>query len=150
MSKSIFKMYGHLIFSTKNRVGFLDDTLRKDVHSYMAAIIKNQGSPFVHIGGTENHVHVLFDIGKTNLTTKIIGIVKKDSSKFIKNANIKYKDFYWQKGYGLYSVSPSAKNKVINYIDTQIDHHKKMSFKEEYLAYLKKYNIEYEEKYIWD
>ncbi len=118
MSKSIFQMYGHLIFSTKNCVDYLDDTIRKDVYSYMATIIKNQGSPFVHIGGTENHVHVLFDIGKTNLATKIIGIVKKDSSKFIKNANIKYKDFYWQKGYGLYSVSPSAKNKVINYIDT--------------------------------
>ena len=116
----------------------------------MATIIKNQGSPFVHIGGTENHVHVLFDIGKTNLAIKIIGIVKKDSSKFIKNVNIKYKDFYWQKGYGLYSVSPSAKNKVINYIDTQMEHHKKMSFKEEYLAYLNKYNIEYDEKYIWD
>ncbi len=143
-------MYGHLIFSTKNRVNWLDEIIRDDIHAYIAEIFRNQGCPYVHVGGIEDYIHILFDIGKINLTTKIIGIIKKDSSKFIKKIDARYKDFYWQNGYALFSVSPKNKNNVINYINTQSEHHKQMTFKDEYLAYLKKYNIEYDEKNIWD
>ncbi len=141
MAKSFFQMYGHLIFSTKNRVNWLDEEIRDEVYAYISQIFRNQDCPFVHVGGTGDHIHIFFDIGKINLTTKIIGIVKKDSSKFIKTLDAKYKDFYWQNGYALFSVSPTNKDNVINYISIQAEHHKRMTFKEEYLAYLKKYNI---------
>ena len=150
MAQSFFQMYGHLIFSTKERTNWLDDNIRNDVHSYIATIFRNMGCPFVYVGGAKDHIHVLFDIGKENLITTIIGTVKKDTSKFIKTINNEYNGFYWQSGYGLFSVSPAQKEKVINYIDNQMEHHKKVSFKDEYLAFLNKYNIEYNEKYIWD
>ena len=150
MAKSFFQMYGHLIFSTKNRINYLDDTIRTRLHSYMATIFRNMACPYVHVGGAGDHIHVLFDIGKTNLPVSIVREVKKDTSKFIKNIDKKYQDFYWQNGYGLFSVSPANKEKVVNYIDIQIEHHKTMSFEDEFRAYLKKYNISYEEKYIWD
>ena len=150
MPRSFFQMYGHLIFSTKNRINYLDDNIRPRLHSYMATIFRNMGCPYVHVGGAEDHIHVLFDIGKTNLLINIVREVKKDTSKFIKNIDTKYQYFYWQNGYGLFSVSPANKEKVINYIDAQMEHHKTMSFQEEFRAYLKKYNINYDEKYIWD
>lgn len=150
MAKSFFQMYGHLIFSTKNRINYLDDTIRTRLHSYMATIFRNMDCPYVYVGGAKDHIHVLFDIGKTNLPVSIVREVKKDTSKFIKNIDKKYQDFYWQNGYGLFSASPANKEKVINYIDIQIEHHKTMSFEDEFRAYLKKYNINYEEKYIWD
>ena len=135
MAKSFFQMYGHLIFSTKNRIDFLDNNIRSRLHSYMASIFRNMGCPYVHVGGTENHIHVLFDIGKNNLPVNIVREVKKDSSKFIKNIDRKYHDFYWQSGYGLFSVSPAGKDKVISYIDMQLEHHNTMSFQDEFRAY---------------
>ena len=135
MAKSFSQMYEHLIFSTKNRIDFLDNNIRPRLHSYMASIFRNMGCPYVHVGGTENHIHVLFDIGKNNLPVNIIREVKKDTSKFIKNADKKYHDFYWQSGYGLFSVSPAGKDKVISYIDMQLEHHKTMSFQDEFRAY---------------
>ncbi|MDD5597339.1 MAG: transposase [Victivallaceae bacterium] len=134
-------MYGHLIFSTQGHVEYLDDKIRVRVHSYMATLLRNMNCSYVHVGGTEDHVHILFDLGKTDLPVNIIGKVKKESSKFIKTLGKNYEDFYWQGGYGLFSVSPSSKVKVADYISSQIEHHKKMSFKEEFLAYLKKYTL---------
>jgi REP-associated tyrosine transposase len=150
MAKSFFQMYGHLIFSTKDRIKILDDNIRDRVHAYMASIFRNMDCPYVHVGGAEDHVHVLFDIGKTHLPVKIIGKVKKETSKFIKTVDDEYRDFYWQNGYGLFSVSPANKEVVKNYIDRQMEHHKTMSFKDELCAYLEKYKIDYDEKYIWD
>ena len=128
MAQSFFQMYGHLIFSTKDRVDYLNDKIRRDIHAYIATLFRDMGCPYVHVGGAKDHVHVLFDTGKDNLSVNIIGKVKKESSKFIKNIDKAYKDFYWQSGYGLFSVSPSNKEKVINYINIQMEHHKKMSF----------------------
>lgn len=150
MGQSFFQMYGHLIFSTKNRTKFLDDEVRPRVHSYIATLFRDMGCPYVHVGGTEDHIHILFDQGKDNLPVNIVAKTKKESLKFIKNINKKYEDFYWQRGYALFSVSPASKEKVINYIDAQMEHHKTMSFQEEFLAYLSKYKINYNEKYIWD
>lgn len=150
MPKSFLQMYGHLIFSTKNRERWLDDHIRGRVHAYIASVFRNLNCPYVHVGGPTDHIHVLFDIGKTNLPVKIICEVKKETSKFIKTIDGEYNNFYWQSGYGLFSVSPANIEKVINYIDIQMEHHKTISFKDEFLVYLKKYNLDYDEKYIWD
>ncbi len=150
MPKSFFQMYGHLIFSTKNHVNWLDEKVRERVHAYMATIFRDMGCPYVHIGGPQDHIHALFNIGKTSLPVKLIQNIKKDSSKFISNISREYHDFSWQKGYGLFSVSPKDIKSVEKYIDSQIEHHEKMTFQDEFLAYLKKYDIEYDEKYIWD
>ncbi len=150
MPKSYFQMYGHLIFSTKNRVNWLDDEIRERVHGYMATIFCDMDCPFVKIGGATDHIHVLFNIGKTNLPVKVIQNIKKETSKFIKTIDDKYCDFSWQKGYGLFSVSPKDLDSVKNYINIQMEHHKKMSFQYEYRLYLEKYKIDYDEKYIWD
>lgn len=150
MAQSFFQMYGHLIFSTKSRIKFLDNKVRARIHSYIATLFRDMGCPYVCVGGTEDHIHILFDQGKDNLPVKVVGKIKKESSKFIKDIDKKYKDFYWQRGYALFSVSPASKEKVINYINAQMEHHKTISFQEEFLAYLNKYKIDYNEKYIWD
>lgn len=150
MPKSFFQMYGHLIFSTKNRVNWLDDNIRERIHAYMATIFRNMECPFVYVGGATDHIHVLFNIGKITLPVKIIQHIKKESSKFIKDIAPEYDNFSWQKGYGLFSVSPKDIKSVEKYISIQMEHHKKKTFQEEFRAYLKKYNIEYDEEYIWD
>jgi len=150
MPKSYFQMYGHLIFSTKNRMNWLDEKIRERVHGYMATIFRDMDCPFVKVGGATDHIHVLFNIGKINLPVKVIQNIKKETSKFVKNIDSKYFDFSWQKGYGLFSVSPKDLETIKNYINIQIEHHKKMSFQEEYRLYLEKYKIDYDEKYIWD
>ena len=150
MAQSFFQVYGHLIFSTKNRIKFLNDEIRLRTHSYIAVLFRDCGCPYVQVGGAEDHVHILFDFGKECLPVNIISKVKKDSSRFVKTLDRRYQDFYWQNGYALFSVSPASKEKVVKYINTQMEHHKTMSFQEEFLAYLNKYNISYNEKYIWD
>lgn len=150
MPKSFFQMYGHLVFSTKNHVNWLDDKIRERVHAYMSTILRNMECPYAHVGGAKDHIHILFNIGKINHPVKIVQHTKKETSKFIKNIDNEYNDFSWQKRYGLFSISPKDIKNLKKYINSQIEHHKKMTFREEFLAYLKKYNIEYDEKYIWD
>ena len=150
MPQSFAQLYAHLIFSTKNRRPFLDDEIRPRVHGYLATVIRNLDSPFVVVGGVADHVHILFDMGKMHAPVQFVERVKRESSKFVKTLGAKYKDFYWQRGYAMFSVSPTHRADVQQYVRQQEEHHQKKSFQEEFREFLQRYGIDYDEQYVWD
>ena len=150
MPQSFFQMYGHLIFSTKNRCRWLDDSVRARTHAYIASVARNMGCSYVHVGGPDDHVHALLEIGKTTKPVDLAAEIKKENSKFVKTIGSEFRDFYWQNGYGLFSVGPLRVSDVAAYIDGQMEHHRQITFKEEYLTFLKRYNQPYDEQYLWD
>lgn len=102
------------------------------------------------IGGFTDHIHILCKLSKKIALMKLVEDVKSHSSKWIKTRDEQFRDFYWQDGYGAFSVNPSQVDLVIKYISNQHEHHKKKTFQEEYRAFLKKYKVEYDERYVWD
>lgn len=150
MPQSLTKLYAHLIFSTKNRQPFLDDEIRPRVHAYLATTIRDLDSPWVVVGGVVDHVHILFDMGKMHAPVEFVEVTKRESSKFIKTLGTKYKDFYWQRGYGMFSVGPADRDDAEGYIRNQEEHHRIKSFQEEFRAFLVKYGVTYDEQYVWD
>jgi REP element-mobilizing transposase RayT len=150
MPQSFTKLYAHLIFSTKNRKPFLDDPIRPRVHAYLATALRDLDSPFVVAGGVADHVHVLFDMGKMHAPVKIVEQVKRESSKFVKTLGSRYKNFYWQRGYALFSVGPTQRSDVEAYVRNQEEHHRKITFQDELRMFLKRYEMDYDERYVWD
>jgi putative transposase len=104
----------------------------------------------VVIGGPDDHVHILADIGKKVQPVNMIGKIKQESSKFIKTLGDEYAGFYWQNGYGMFSVGPTRVGDVKTYIEGQVEHHRTQSFQDELRAFLGRYGISYDERYIWD
>ena len=104
----------------------------------------------VQVGGHNNHIHICCLLSKKITQIKLLEEIKKSSSKWIKTKGKKYEKFYWQDGYAVFSVNPFEVEKVVEYIKNQEEHHKKRTFQEELLAFLKKYNMEYDERYLWD
>ena len=115
----------------------------------MGAIIKDNNSTPIIINGVEDHVHVFCVMSKNMALSKLVEEIKRHSSRWIKTRSSYYRHFYWQGGYGGFSVSPSMYVKTREYIKNQESHHKKSSFKEEYLLFLNKYGVEYDENYLW-
>ena len=150
MSQSLTRLYAHLIFSRKNRQAFLDETIRPRVHGYQASVVRALGSPWVVVGGVADHVHILFDMGKMVAPVKIVERVKRESSKFVKTIDQKYASFYWQRGYGMFSVSPKDREEAERYVRNQEEHHRRLTFQDEYRAMLRHYDVDYDEQYVWD
>ncbi len=150
MPQSLTKLYAHLIFSTKNRERWLDNEIQPQVHAYLATILRDLDSPWVVVGGVDDRVHMLFDIGKKTAPMNIVEHVKRESSKFVKTLGSRYSRFYWQRGYGMFSVSPKDRDEAERYVCNQEQHHRSRSFQEEYRAILKTYGIEFDEQYVWD
>lgn len=150
MPQSFTKLYTHLVFSTKNRQPFLDDNIRPRVHAYLATIVRDMDSPWVVVGGVADHVHLLFDMSKKHAVVDIVEKVKRESSKLVKSLGPAYSSFYWQRGYGAFSVSPTLCNEAEAYVRGQEEHHRTKTFQEEYRVLMERYGIEYDERYVWD
>jgi REP element-mobilizing transposase RayT len=150
MPQSFTQLYAHLIFSTKDREPLLDRTVRPRVHAYLAAILRDLDSPWVVAGGVADHVHLLFDMGKMRSPVEMVEHVKRESSKFVKTLGTAYRGFYWQRGYGMFSVGPTGRDEVEAYVRDQESHHRGRSFQDEFRAYLERYGIAYDERYVWD
>jgi putative transposase len=150
LSQSLSRILVHSIFSTKSREHFIKEAVRPQLHGYMAGIFKGCDSPAIVIGSMEDHAHALFVLSKTWPLCDVIQQVKKDSSKWIKARGLLYKNFHWQDGYGAFSVSESHAEQVMQYIENQREHHQKQSFQNEFRAFLKKYKVSYDERYVWD
>lgn len=140
----------HLIFSTKNREPLLSDDIRPELHRYMATILKGMDSSAILINSVEDHAHILFHLSKNRALCDVIETVKKDSSKWIKTKGRTFRNFHWQSGYGAFSVSQSNVAQVVRYIEKQKEHHRRRTFQEEFRAFLKRYQIPYDERYVWD
>jgi REP element-mobilizing transposase RayT len=144
-------MWTHLIFSTKDRYPFLSgNDIRQQLHAYLSTILRNQDCPTLLVGGVADHVHALFLLSKNHSIAQIVYEVKRSSSKWIKTQGPEHKKFYWQNGYGAFSVSQSHVGQVQRYILRQEQHHRKVTFQDEYREFLQRYKVEYDERYIWD
>ena len=150
MSQSLHVLSTHIIFSTKNRRSDLGKELRPRLWAYLAGILKNMECNSITVGGHADHVHILCNLSKKIASMKILEIAKKESSKWIKGQESGRRSFHWQDGYGLFSVSPPHFETVRLYILRQEEHHQKVSYREEFLRILKKYKVEYDERYLWD
>jgi REP element-mobilizing transposase RayT len=127
----------------------LDDNIRPRVHAYLATIIRDLDSTFVIVGGVADHVHILFDIAKQRTAVEYVEKVKRESSKFVKTLGQRHRDFYWQIGYGMFSVSPTHLESLKAYIQDQVEHHRQMTFQEEFRGFLIRYGFDFDEKQIW-
>lgn len=151
MTQSLASVHVHIIFGTKGRKSFFsNEDLRSQLHSYIASILKAYDTAPVIIGGVQDHVHILCLLSKNHPLSKIVGEVKRNSSKWIKTMGAEYRDFSWQAGYGAFSVSRSKVNTVIKYIKGQKEHHKRFDFRKELIELLEKHGIEYDERRLLD
>ena len=151
MSQSLSKIILHVIFSTKDRNKFLNTKeIKQEMHSYIAGILNKRGAKAILVGGTSDHIHILCLQSRKEIISKTIGETKRVSTLWIKEKNKLFSKFHWQKGYGVFSVSESKVKIVKKYILEQENHHRTFSYKDEFRTFLNKYNIEYDEKYVWD
>ncbi len=150
MSQSLARIISHLTFSTKLRRPFIAPELRVDMNAYLGGILKELKSPAIEINCVADHVHVLFCLSRNHSLAKVVEEVKKGSSKWIKTRSPALSEFYWQAGYGSFSVSQSNVAAVRKYIVHQEEHHQKMTFQQEFVALLKKHHIPFDERYIWE
>ena len=150
MGQSLVKQYSHIVFSTKHQQPLIIDQVEQELYKYIGGICKNLECYPVKIGGYKNHVHILCLLSKKIALMKLLEEVKSHSSKWVKTIDERMNNFYWQNGYGAFSVNPSQVDIVKTYIENQHAHHRKKTFKEEYLEFLNEYNIEYDERYLWD
>ena len=148
MAQSLSKLFVHIVFHVKNKSNGIRFEEKSELYAYMASIIKDNESIPILINGVEDHVHILCVISKNIVLAKLVEGIKRHSSRWIKTKGRYYDKFAWQEGYGGFS-SPSLHDKTKEYISNQEEHHKKSSFKEEYLRFLEEYGIEYNEEYLW-
>ncbi len=140
----------HIVFSTKNRQPWLRDGFREKVFAYMAATIKELGGFAIIIGGYYDHVHLLLRIPAKIAVSDFVGQLKASTSKHINESSGIIRKFGWQDGYGAFTVSLSAKDKVYAYIENQLEHHKRQTFEQEYISLLAKHEVQYDDKYVFD
>ena len=150
MPQSLVRNYIHITFSTKDRYPFIPLEIEDELFRYLSGICKNKECFPVKVGGYIDHVHILCLLSQKVALMKLVEELKSFSSKWIKTKGNQFSKFYWQRGYGTFSVNPTEIEVVSKYIDEQKENHKKRTFQEEFLAFLKKYNVEYDERYIWD
>ena len=150
MPQSLSSILVHLIFSTKNREPFLSPEIDAELYPYMASIFKALKSPALIINGTTDHLHTLFSISRVVTIADLVEEVKTESSKWIKRKGIQFRNFHWQSGYGAFSIGQSQVQAVTRYIGRQKQHHRHVTFQNEYRKFLKAYDVEYDERYVWD
>ena len=150
MPQSLSSILIHMIFSTKNREPFITPAIETELHPYMAKIFRELKSPSLTIDGTTDHVQILFSLGRVIKVADLVEEVKTESSKWIKTKGEEFRNFHWQKGYGAFSIGQSNLAALKRYILSQKQHHRRITFQDEYRKFLKSYEIEYDERYVWD
>ena len=151
MPQSLARVVLHVVFSTKNRVPFLKDTeLCARLHGYMAGVLQAIGCEPILINGVEDHVHILCNLSRTVTIAGLVETAKGSPSKWMKVQGPAYHDFYWQGGYGSFSVSQSNVEQVRAYVATQEEHHRGVSYQDEFRALCRKHGVEMDERYVWD
>lgn len=150
MGQSLVQNYIHIVFSTKYREALIQPPYEQELHAYLGGTCNELECPVLIVGGYTDHIHILCMLSKKIALMTLVQKIKANSSKWIKTKDVSLENFFWQDGYGAFSVNPSEVDVVINYIKNQHEHHSKKDFKEEYRTILKKYNVSYDEQYVWD
>ena len=149
VSMSYVSSYFHCVFSTKERRRLITPELRDRLWPFLGGIARQNKMKAIEVGGIEDHIHILLSLPSTMAVAKALQLIKGGSSKWIHETFPEHRLFAWQEEYGAFSVSVSQLDKTIEYIKSQAEHHRKMTFQEEFLALLKKHRIEYDERYLW-
>ncbi|HEX2473927.1 MAG TPA: IS200/IS605 family transposase [Lacipirellulaceae bacterium] len=150
MAQSLSNVILHLVFSTKNRKPWIDVEIETELFKYLAGVCREIKCPSHKIGGTDDHIHIACTLARTMAISTLLEEVKTSSSKWIKAKGDEYHDFAWQNGYGAFSIGQSQLPDLKNYIANQREHHRRVSFQDEYRQILAKYEVEYDERYVWD
>jgi len=147
MPQSLSLVLIHVIFSTKDRAPLLTPAIAAELYPYLASVARDTGCECYRVGGIANHVHLAIRLSRTTTIADLVEQLKTCSSKWLKP---KSRTFEWQRGYAAFSTNPSDTHILLNYIDTQEEHHQKYDFQDELRALLKKYGIDHDERYMWD
>lgn len=150
MAQSYARGYTHIVFSTKERRPFFQDaTLREETHQVIGGVCNQRDCQVLRVGGATDHVHLLCQLGTTVAIADLVKEVKRESTAWMKQNVTSMSSFQWQSGYGAFSVSPSHVEATRRYIGNQIDHHRKVSFEDEYRRLLTKYGVQWDERFLW-
>jgi REP element-mobilizing transposase RayT len=150
VASTLTKILVHITFSTKNRAALIAGAIEPDLYAYTGGICRRMESPLLSMGGTADHVHMLVGLGKTVALSDLMLEVKRDTSKWIKERDPAVRGFGWQDGYFAFSIGESGVDALRAYIAGQKEHHKTVDFKDEVRAFLRKYGVEWDERYIWE
>lgn len=150
MPQSLAQILVHVVFSTKDREPILANTIHAQLHTYIGGIIAHHHGTLLKAGSVADHIHLLLAHPRTTAPAELIQDVKTGSSKWIKSRGAPYRRFHWQAGYGIFSVSASHRRVVESYLERQAEHHRKISFQDEYRTLLRQYDVEWDENYVWD
>ena len=150
MPQSLAQILVHLVFSTKNREPCLDDNIHDELHAYVGGIVENQKGTLLKAGSVADHIHLLIAQPRTCAPADLVQEIKTGSSKWLKTKGAGYLNFHWQGGYGIFSISPTHRPALVAYLANQAEHHRKVTFQEEYRRFLNKYSISFDERYVWD
>jgi REP element-mobilizing transposase RayT len=150
MPQSLANILVHVIFSTKNRAPWLHEEIDHELFPYLASACMACDCPAHKIGGTDDHVHLVCSLSRTVAISGLVGDIKASSSKWLKTKGPRFADFTWQAGYGAFSIGQSQLITVKDYIASQREHHRRKTFQVEFRAFLKRYEVAYDERYVWD
>lgn len=150
MPQSLAQILVHFVFSTKNRERWIADFVRDDLHGYIGGIVANLSGTLLAAGSVEDHIHLLVAHPRTASPAELVEAMKTGSSKWMKTRSPELGGFHWQSGYGAFSISPSHRPVLERYIAGQREHHRKVTFQDEYRRLLAKYQIPFDERYVWD
>ena len=149
MSQSLCEIYLHIIFHVKTASPQIADEHLGRMHSYIGQLVNTTGCQVIRVGGIGDHVHIVCLLSRNENVAHLVEEVKRNSSRWIKGVSPLYERFAWQGGYAVFSVSQSVVDKTVEYVSRQREHHERQSFRDEYLAFLKLYNVDYDERYVF-
>src|SRR5580700_9376598 len=150
MPQSLAKNLIHLVFATKNREPILTEPVREPLCAYASAVLRDLDSHVIAMSAWHDHVHILFVLSKNHSLAQIVMEVKRATSKWIKTQGKEFAGFHWQSGYGAFSIGQSGVEEVKTYIANQAKHHRVKRFEEEFRSFLKRYQVEFDERYLSD
>ena len=150
MPQSLSQVILHLVFSTRDRFPAINSSVRPRLHAYLASIARGRDANAYRVGGTEDHVHILCSLPRTLAQSDLVKDLKRESSKWMKQQGEMQERFCWQRGYGAFSLGRSQLEHAIQYVEGQEEHHRQVTFQEEYREFLDRYGVTYDERYVWD
>ena len=150
MANTYYQVSLQIIFAVRFREALIEDTFRQDLHKYITGIVKNHGQKLLCINSVHDHIHILLGVSPAMRVSDLVRDIKSSSAKYINDNKLSQRKFYWQNGYGVFSYSMSHRRRVITYIENQQEHHKRMSFQNEYLRFLDSFRINYKDEYLFD
>ena len=148
MPQSLARVMVHLVFSTKNREAWIAREVRGDLHAYLGGVLDTIGCPSIQVGGTDDHVHILYALSRTLTLATVTEKVKTSTSRWMKQRAVSA--FRWQSGYGAFSVGEAELPSVVRYIERQEAHHARLSFQDEMRDFFRRNQLPYDERYVWD